>query len=231
MDSEKFPDPRTMKNVKVYKKRQGDLLYSKVDYDKFKAGYLCHWGRNIAKNDQNIVRISEKMGIGGECSSQTENPTDIEKNAWDLAINHIENGIPAYKIREKPEKYILMFSFWDANELFDLSNQNGTIPNSKYIRASCQPFNDEMEIDEERLMNWLDKFGVNYVVDDENEKKFFKRAHVSGHLCKPELKRLIETIKPEILMPVHTKKPEIFEELSKGISKVIIPKYNETYTF
>ena len=37
MNSDKYPDPRTMKNVKIYKKRQGGLFYSKADYEKFKA--------------------------------------------------------------------------------------------------------------------------------------------------------------------------------------------------
>lgn len=153
--------------------------------------------------------------------------------AWFLAVHHIENGVTSYTIRENPDKYILMFSFWDANELFDLSNKDGVIPNSRYIRASCEPFNDEMEIDEEKLMNWLNKFGISYVTDEEN-KNHFKRAHISGHASRPELKELIERIKPEILIPVHTEHPEEFIKMAGEIDtdiKVIIPECGKTLSF
>ncbi len=55
-----------MSNLRVYLKREGDSLYSKTDYDKFKMGYLHFHGRNVAKKDCNIVRIAERLGLGGD---------------------------------------------------------------------------------------------------------------------------------------------------------------------
>jgi ribonuclease J len=232
LDGKRYSDPRKIENVKVYKKRQGNLLYSKVDYETFKAGYLCHWGRNKSKNDLNIARICEKMGIGGESCTDLEKPTEDEIKTWNLAVSHIENGIPSYEIRKNPEKYILMFSFWDANELFDLSSPEGKIPYSKYIRASCEPFNDEMEIDEEKLMNWLDKFGVDYDITNKDGKKFFKRAHVSGHVSRNEISEIIRKIKPRKVIPIHTQYPDEFvkivDRIEEGV-KVIIPRVGEIY--
>jgi ribonuclease J len=224
MNNLRYGEPAKMEHVKVYKKRQGDYLYSKHDYDKFKAGYLEHWGRNYAKDDQNIVRIAEKI-------KSNERLTLEEQTAWELATHHIEYGVPAYKIRENPGKYILMFSFWDANELIDLSTTKGNLPNSTYIRASCEPFSDEMEIDEQKLMNWLDKFGVSYETEVKNGKVFFKRAHVSGHASRPELKKLIIRIKPKKLIPIHTLKPQEFSKMFKGSEiEVVLPEPGKTYS-
>jgi hypothetical protein len=62
---DKYSDPRTMDILKVYLKREGDLLYSKADYEKYKMGYLHYHGRNIAQDDRNIIRVAERLGIGG----------------------------------------------------------------------------------------------------------------------------------------------------------------------
>jgi ribonuclease J len=234
LDSIVFTDPTTFKNVKVYKKRQENLLYAKHDYEKFKAGYLCHWGKNSSKNNRNIVRICEKLGIGGSRLAEKQDLTNEERKAFDLATHHIKNGIPAYEIRKGYGNYILMFCFWDANELFDLSNSEGIIPNAKYIRASCEPFNDEMEIDEEKLMNWLNKFEIDYDYNTKRRKKQFTRSHVSGHASRPELIELISKIKPRVFIPIHCERPKVYKDIISKIDNnidVIIPKLNKIYHF
>jgi ribonuclease J len=229
---EEYPNPSTMPNLKVYLKREGDLLYSKADYDKFKMGYLHFHGRNQAKSDWNIVRIAEKLGIGGDPNNNA-NPLpdscDAEpydyKVVYDLATHHLDNGIRAYEIRENPEKYVLMFSYWDANELFDLIPRDSDDHKTQYVCASTEPFNEEMEIDETKFMNWLDFFKVSYESEVKDEKKIFTRKHVSGHASQSELKELIEKINPTKIIPIHTTKSDLFEDLFGG--KIIRPKYAE----
>ena len=50
-----------------------------------------------------------------------------------------------------------MFSYWDANELFDLIPIDN-IQKTVYISASTEPLSEEMEIDESKMVNWLDFF-------------------------------------------------------------------------
>jgi ribonuclease J len=227
----KYDDPREMPKLKVYLKREGCLLYSKADYDKFKMGYLHFHGRNKAKSDRNIVRIAEKLGIGGDPNNNNnplpdsceEEPYDYQE-IYDLATHHLENGIKAYEIRENPEGYVLMFSYWDANELFDLIPDSGE-HKTQYICASTEPFNEEMEIDETKFMNWLNFFQISYEVEVKNGKKIFSRKHISGHASKLELKELIEKLNPTKIIPIHTTKPELFEEMFG--EKVTVPKYAE----
>jgi ribonuclease J len=227
-----YSDPRLMENLKVYLKREGDLLYSKGDYDKYKMGYLHFHGRNIAQDDLNIVRVAERLGIGGDPDNpKNPLPKSCANEAYDykelyhLATHHLDNGVRAYQIREKPEKYVLMFAYWDSNELFDLipfQSEHKT----RYISASTEPFNEEMEIDEMKIVNWLDFFKISYDNQNEKEKKTFVRRHVSGHASQSELKELIEKINPKTLIPIHTTKPMLFESIFAG--KVIFPKYGQS---
>ena len=229
-----YADPRNLPNLKVYLKREGDLLYSKADYEKYKMGYLHFHGRNIAQSDRNILRIAERLGVGGDPSnpknplpstSQGE-PYDYQE-LYELATHHLDNGVRAYQIRNDPAKYILMFAYWDANELFDL------IPldkdhNTRYISASTEPFNEEMEIDETKMVNWLDFFKISYDYErksDDEKQKIFIRRHVSGHASQGELKELIDKINPKTIIPIHTTKPEIFEKMF--IAKVVLAEYDQ----
>ena len=212
------PDPREMEGLRVYLKREGSLLYSKADYAKFKMGYLHHHGKNSAMKDRNIVRIAERMGIGGKLDNKRNplpepvpgEPYEYEE-VYELATHHITHGVKAYEIREKPGDYVLAFSYWDSNELFDLIPEEGG-HSAKYIKASTEPFNDEMMIDEGKFMNWLDLFGVGYV----KEGKMFQRRHISGHASQPELVEMITKLNPGKIIPVHTLHPEVFEELFPG---------------
>ena len=224
-------DPRTMPNLKVYLKREGDLLYSKADYEKYRMGYLHFHGRNIAQSDRNIVRVAERLGVGGDpdnpknplpATSQGQ-PYDY-RELYELATHHLDNGIRAYQIRQQPSQYVLMFSYWDANELFDLIPINND-RNTRYISASTEPFNEEMEIDETKMVNWLDFFKVKYDYEEKNKQKNFIRRHVSGHASKNELKELIKKINPKTIIPIHTEHPTLFEEMFPG--KVILPKYDQ----
>jgi ribonuclease J len=227
-----YQDPRTMANLKVYLRREGDLLYSKVDYDKWKMGYLSFHGRNVSKDDRNLVRVAERLGVGGEEGNpKNPLPETCEGEAFDyeeiyqLATAHLEHGVRAYQIRQDPRRHVLMFSFWDANELFDLLPLEGN-HRTRYISASTEPFSEEMDIDEQKMEQWMDYFNIDCDYEtDEKGKRSFKRRHVSGHASKPELKETIDKITPTKIIPIHTNHPEQFEEMFKG--KIVLPKNSE----
>lgn len=170
----------------------------------------------------------------------------VDRDTWTQDSSHYNDGLIAEEIRSNPSEYVLMLSYYDLGQLFDLADEVGKIPGSRFIRAQCEPFSDEMELDEERLINWLDAFGIGYSLGEtplpegcskpncSKLKRRIDRSHVSGHASRPELKELIEKIRPKTLIPVHTERPEVFEELVKEIGKdieVIIPELGKTYTF
>jgi ribonuclease J len=85
----------------------------------------------------------------------------------------------------------------------------------KYIHSLSEPFNEEMEISYNRMMNWINFFDLNFV-----------QSHCSGHIYGGNLKKLIENISPKILFPIHTERPENFKKLSM---KTIMIKEGKEY--
>lgn len=229
----KYPDPRILNNVKVYLKREGSLLYSRVDYEKYKMGYLHHHGRNRAKSDWNMCRIAEILEVGGDIENDKspllnlDEPLCDYKEVYDLATHHLEHGVKAFEIRRSPQNYVMMFDYWDANDLFDLIPEQNSEPSANYICASTEPFNDEMQIDEEKFMIWLDHFNIKYEWEEVDEKLRFVRNHISGHVSQIEIREMIEKLNPERIIPIHTNKPELFEELFSEY-EVILPEYGQT---
>lgn len=159
----------------------------------------------------------------------------------DFDSSHYDEGITAEEVRNRPKKYVLMMSYFDLNQLFDLAGDRGKLPGSRFIKAVCEPFCDEMELDEERLINWLDTFEIQF---EEGEKEIpsecnnnsctkikrrIERAHVSGHASKPELIELITKLSPKRVIPVHTENERVFEEELKGKGiEVILPEYEKS---
>ena len=116
-----------------------------------------------------------------------------------------------------------MFSYWDTNELFDLTQINSN-HKTRYISASTEPFSEEVEIDESKMVNWMDFFEIayDYELNDKGQKEFTRR-HVSGHASKPELKELTERINPTKIIPIITTNLTQFKEMFRG--KVVFPNY------
>ncbi|MGM0406084.1 MAG: MBL fold metallo-hydrolase [Thermoplasmatota archaeon] len=161
----------------------------------------------------------------------------------DLDPSHYDNGLSALEIMEEPGDHVLMFSYYDLNQLFDFADEDGLVPDSKFIRAQCEPFSDDMALDEERMINWLERFGIDFEkggpdipegcenIDCEKIKPVMDRSHVSGHASRPELKELIGKLVPDTLIPVHTLNPKEFENIVPEGVDVVVPERGKTYKF
>ena len=141
-----------------------------------------------------------------------------KKDSSTLRTEHYDSGVRAYQISADPGKYLLHLDYYELNELIDLRPPPGSI----YISAVSEPFSIEMELDKERLTNWLRKFGVN---PPDFEPRY---VHASGHASGPELIEMIRQIRPKTLIPVHTEHPEIFQQALAGTGiDVRIPSLGE----
>jgi ribonuclease J len=165
---------------------------------------------------------------------------------WDVNIDcrHYDNGIVAADIKKHPERYVMMLSYFDLNQIFDFADANGQISDSWLIKAQCAPFCDEMELDEERFIHWLKTFGIGFELDPTplpdgcsnptcaKIKKRMKRDHVSGHISRSEIKELIRKVNPKTVIPVHTEEPEeftkIIDDIASGID-LILPEKGVLY--
>lgn len=121
------------------------------------------------------------------------------------------NIVTAKEVQKHPDHYMAVLNFWYLNMLVDLQPKNGV-----YIHSLSEPFNEEMEISYDRMMNWLNYFNLRFV-----------QSHCSGHINGDALKTLIKDIKPQMLYPIHTEKPQLFTKLGSDIISV---KEGKTYT-
>ena len=213
-----------------------------------KLAYLLH-RLDIYPAENDNVKVFLKRKASGLYS-----PNDYIYNKYEFGLSvdlkddfddtHYQNGITAEEIKEAPHHYIIMMGYYDFNQLFDLADEKGHIKNSHYIKAQCAPFNDDMELDEERLISWLKKFSIHYDLDETplpdgctnpdctKLRQRIRRSHVSGHASQQELKELITKTRPKTLIPIHTAHPELFSELIKGTDiQLLLPQLGFCYDF
>lgn len=213
-----------------------------------RLAYLLH-ELDLYPNDESVKVFLKRKG------SCLYSPSDYTTTKHELGFTpkeknpdntHYEQGLLAEDIKKQPERYVMMISYFDLNQLFDLANEKGIIPHSRFIKAQCAPFSDEMELDEERFIHWLDTFKISYSLDEivssdycrdpgyEKTRRLLQRSHVSGHASRPELKELIEHVHPSCIIPVHTQQPDLFDEMVNEIDekiKVIKPVKTRSYSF
>jgi ribonuclease J len=82
-----------------------------------------------------------------------------------------------------PKKDLIFYcSDYQLQQLIDIRPENGSI----YIRSLTEPFDDEMELQEERIKRWMAHFGLL------SAEKDWNHTHVSGHGSGDQIKKVIE---------------------------------------
>jgi len=87
-----------------------------------------------------------------------------------------------FEVSKQQCNVVLAMSFYDFEELVSLQPAAG----SCYVLSASEPFNEEMEIDYERLTNWLRHYGLPQY-----------HVHVSGHIMPLQLKTALKEINAE----------------------------------
>jgi ribonuclease J len=128
---------------------------------------------------------------------------DKDYDKWERGYIYRSNSITCKELNRNPANYVVSMSLWEINQLIDIQPQNAV-----WIKSSCEPFSEDMNLDEKRKQNWLKHFEI--------EKH---QAHASGHAAGCEIIEMINEIKPESVIPVHTEKPDLFNEAE---AKIII---------
>ncbi len=110
---------------------------------------------------------------------------------------------------------VLALSFYDFEELVALK----PAPGSCFVLSVSEPFNEEMEIDYERLINWLSHYGLPQY-----------QVHVSGHMMPLQLKKALRTMGAKRVFPVHTENAELFAGFMRDLkSKVTLVEKSKEY--
>ncbi len=134
---------------------------------------------------------------------------------WEEAIMKDANAIDSSKLSKIQSEAVLVTSLADLEELIEIKPLAG----SSYVLSASEPFNEEMEIDFDRMMSWLEHYGiVQYHI------------HVSGHIMPLQLRSVLERISAKRIFPIHTEHPELFAKFATGIKgDVIVPEKGKAY--
>jgi len=160
-------------------------------------------GLNIPSlNDENILifRKSKKKYDKWENQIMEQYPSKI---------------VDVFEVSKRQCNAVLAMSFYDLEELVEIQPEAG----SCYILSASEPFNEEMEIDFERLINWLRHYGLPQY-----------HAHVSGHIMPLKLKTFLKEIKATKIFPIHTENAELFASFMRDLKgKMILTEKEKQY--
>jgi len=111
---------------------------------------------------------------------------------------------------------VLAMSFYDFEEMVRLQPAAG----SCYVLSASEPFNEEMEIDYERMVNWVSHYGLPQY-----------HVHVSGHIMPLQLKKVLRQMNGRRIFPVHTENAGLFAKFVRDLkSEVIMVEKSKEYT-
>jgi ribonuclease J len=114
-----------------------------------------------------------------------------------------ENKIfDVFDVSKQQCRVILAVSFYDFEELVSIQPAAG----SCYVLSASEPFNEEMEIDYERLINWLSHYGLPQY-----------HVHVSGHIMPLQLKAALKKMDAKKVFPIHTENAELFKKFMGNV--------------
>jgi len=171
--------------------------------------YLLKELQNVPALKDSIPEINDTSILIYKDRKETGRYEKSDYESWEDEFLDMENAVKADWIHENQAEAIVCLSFWDMNELIDIAPNPGSI----YVHSTSEPHNEEQVIDEQRLNNWIDFFGL--------KKHHF---HCSGHADGNEIREMIQTINPKELIPIHTQQPELFETIHDNVKK---PKLEE----
>ncbi len=121
----------------------------------------------------------------------------------------------AFEVSKQQCKVVLALSFYDLEELVEIHPEAG----SCYVLSASEPFNEEMEIDFDRLVNWLGHYGLPQY-----------HVHVSGHIMPLQLKSILEEINSTRIFPVHTENPHLFSRFMRDLDgQILLPEKNKDF--
>jgi ribonuclease J len=150
---------------------------------------------------------------------KSKKPTESKERLrdWEKQLLERYSGkiVDSEQVSKQQNKIILTMSFYDLEQLVEIQPK----PGSCYISSSSEPFNEEMEIDFEKLVNWLRHYGLPQY-----------HVHVSGHIMPLQLKSIIEEIGAEKIFPVHTENAELFAKfMQSSKSQVVLAEKGKEY--
>jgi len=135
--------------------------------------------------------------------------------SWEKEIMELGNMVDSSSIAAMQSSVVLVCSFYDFEELVDINPH----PESCYLLSASEPYDEEMELDFERLTNWLIHYGLPQY-----------HIHISGHIMPLQLRQTLKTIGAKKVFPVHCQYPQLFDRFTRNTgSTTVLPEKEKEY--
>ena len=162
-------------------------------------------------DDDNIEIYANRKSWGLIGSSTCElKMRNQDYDTWER--QYLDRAICYKDVKANQKDYLMFCTNFDLKELIDIRPAAGSV----YIKSVCEPFDAEMEMDWERIMNWINHFGI-----------AVNSTHVSGHASGPQLKEFVEQANAKNVIPLHTENAKAFEIWSKNVT--LLEKVGDSY--
>lgn len=146
-------------------------------------------------NDKNICLYAMRKDWGLIGSDHDRRLIHQDYDRWERSY---VDGCSCYRnLKKEQDKFMFFCNNFDLKELIDIRPADGSV----YIKSVCEPFDVEMEIDWQRIENWINHFGMNV-----------NNTHVSGHASGPQLRDFIKSVRPKLIIPIHTQHANYYEK-------------------
>ena len=162
---------------------------------------MCHDSIAPRIDDDNIELYANRKswGVIGN-RDWCEKMRNEDYDSWERP--YLDRAICHKDLRNHQDDYLMFCSNFDLKELIDIKPTEGSV----YIKSVCEPFDAEMEIDWERIENWIKHFGMN-----------ISSTHVSGHASGLQLREFVGQVNPKTIIPIHTESAKTYEKWSKTV--------------
>jgi ribonuclease J len=135
---------------------------------------------------------------------------------WEEKLANQFGTVDSSWISRNQSKVLLFATYYDMLELLEVEPGPGSI----YIYSESEPWDEEGEIEFEKLSNWLEFLGMPMF-----------HVHASGHATSLELKRAVERVRPRHLVLVHSGNPNLFRKfLEDEKIDIICPERGKRYS-
>ena len=140
----------------------------------------------------------------------TEKIIQADYKNWERGFLDYPNYVDYRDIMANQKNFVFYCSDFQLQNLIDVKPKE----ESSYIRSSTEPFNDEMELDQERIQRWLIHFGLISKIGAWNT------IHVSGHGTGDQIKKIVDDTDSKTLIPIHTEHADLFDSMHENVQKV-----------
>lgn len=166
----------------------------------------CYYLKQLSKDPNlGIPSYDDKEIVIYKPKQVSGTYTDGDYYGEDAKFAGMQNAKTAAEISKDPGRYLCAFGYFGFSALIDMKPPPGTL----YIHSASEPYNEEMLLSQERVDNWLDRFGMNR-----------HQIHCSGHAKSLDLFQVVKEIDAQMLFPVHTEHPELFVRATRKMTVV-----------